>query len=226
MGLAGGQWLDQCIWMKDQICGQENAALSAEGWVDYQAHGVIHNINISPNSTDEFINGEMQGAIDNLQKYLNKTPIAYIWPGGGFHSARCEVAREVGYSLDSPSIRADQSCINWIPQADAIQSVDIHSAIPETPANDPLHDPAPLLARTGDARDNWIPSASWGMMPPQYAEQNKATELEYYDIVCAPTYGPIPIHALNAKHISEVFIQNRAISALFLSAKISFTINL
>ena len=25
-----------------------------------------------------------------------------------------------------------------------------------------------------------------------YAEQNKATELEYYDIVCAPTYGPIP----------------------------------
>jgi hypothetical protein len=26
-----------------------------------------------------------------------------------------------------------------------------------------------------------------------YAKQNKAIELEYYDIVCAPTYGPIPI---------------------------------
>ena len=26
-----------------------------------------------------------------------------------------------------------------------------------------------------------------------YAEQNKATELEYYDIVCAPTYGQISI---------------------------------
>jgi len=25
-----------------------------------------------------------------------------------------------------------------------------------------------------------------------YAEQNKATELEYYAIVCAPTYGSIP----------------------------------
>ena len=24
-----------------------------------------------------------------------------------------------------------------------------------------------------------------------YAEQNKATELEYYDIMCAPTYGAI-----------------------------------
>ncbi len=25
-----------------------------------------------------------------------------------------------------------------------------------------------------------------------YAEQNRATELEYYDIVCAPNLGPIP----------------------------------
>jgi len=25
-----------------------------------------------------------------------------------------------------------------------------------------------------------------------YAQQNKATELEYYDIVCAPTLVPIP----------------------------------
>jgi hypothetical protein len=25
-----------------------------------------------------------------------------------------------------------------------------------------------------------------------YAEKNKAAELEYYDIVCAPTYGALP----------------------------------
>jgi hypothetical protein len=25
-----------------------------------------------------------------------------------------------------------------------------------------------------------------------YAEQNKAVELEYYDIVCAAAFGPIP----------------------------------
>jgi hypothetical protein len=25
-----------------------------------------------------------------------------------------------------------------------------------------------------------------------YAEQNKTVELEYYDIVCKPTYGEIP----------------------------------
>jgi hypothetical protein len=31
-----------------------------------------------------------------------------------------------------------------------------------------------------------------GQQAAAYAEQNKATELEYYDIVCAPTLGPIP----------------------------------
>jgi hypothetical protein len=25
-----------------------------------------------------------------------------------------------------------------------------------------------------------------------YADQNKSTELEYYDLVCAPALGPIP----------------------------------
>jgi hypothetical protein len=25
-----------------------------------------------------------------------------------------------------------------------------------------------------------------------YAQQNKAVELEFYDIVCAPSFGPIP----------------------------------
>jgi hypothetical protein len=31
-----------------------------------------------------------------------------------------------------------------------------------------------------------------GQEAAAYAEQNKAVELEYYDIVCSPTYGPIP----------------------------------
>jgi hypothetical protein len=30
-----------------------------------------------------------------------------------------------------------------------------------------------------------------GQEAAAYAESNKATELEYYDIVCAPGYGPI-----------------------------------
>jgi hypothetical protein len=31
-----------------------------------------------------------------------------------------------------------------------------------------------------------------GQEAATYAAVNKATEMEYYDIVCASTYGPIP----------------------------------
>jgi hypothetical protein len=62
----------------------ENAALAAEGWVDYQSHGFIHNENMTDSSTDEFLKQELQGSKETLQKYFNKTPIAIIWPGGNF----------------------------------------------------------------------------------------------------------------------------------------------
>ncbi|NOH04428.1 MAG: polysaccharide deacetylase family protein [Chloroflexi bacterium] len=77
----------------------ENAALSAEGWVDYQSHGYLHNTPISEGSTDEFITSEMSGAITSIQKYMNKTPIAYIWPGGGFSKRAAEIGVELGYKL-------------------------------------------------------------------------------------------------------------------------------
>jgi hypothetical protein len=43
-----------------------------------------------------------------------------------------------------------------------------------------------------DARNQLDNIRAIGDQATQYAEQNKAIELEYYDIVCAPTYGPIP----------------------------------
>lgn len=42
------------------------------------------------------------------------------------------------------------------------------------------------------ARDNIGAVIAIGEEAAAYAEQNKAAELEYYDIVCAPTYGAIP----------------------------------
>src|SRR5215213_5582116 len=57
---------------------QENVALANEGWVDYQSHGFIHNVNMTDDSTDEFLTQELQGSSENLQKYFNKTPIAII----------------------------------------------------------------------------------------------------------------------------------------------------
>jgi len=167
----------------------ENAALSAEGWVDYQAHGYIHNIPITNSSTDEFINGEMNGAITSLQKYMNKTPIAYIWPGGGFSARAVEIGTQLGYKLGFTVNQRGPVMYNWIPQADTFNQSN-PMAIPETPANNPLM----TIPRYWDvnARGQLDNVRQISEQAALYAEQNKAVELEYYDIVCAPTLGPIP----------------------------------
>ncbi len=167
----------------------ENAGLAAEGWVDYQAHGYIHNINITNDSTDEFIRSEMQGAINSLQKYFNKTPIAYIWPGGGFSRRAVEIGRELGYKLGFTVNGRGPVMYNWVPQADEFNSANPY-AIPEGPVNDPLM----TLPRYYDvnSRAQIDTVRQMGDEAAAYAEQNKATELEYYDIVCSQTYGSIP----------------------------------
>lgn len=166
----------------------ENAALSAEGWVDYQSHGYIHNIPIGEGSTDEFITSEMQGAINSIQKYMNKTPIGYIWPGGGFSKRAVEIGPQLGYKLGFTVNPRGPVMYNWIPQADAVNDSNPY-AIPETPAGNPLM----TLPRywSADARNNIGTVISIGDEAAAYAEQNKAIELEYYDIVCAPTYGAL-----------------------------------
>lgn len=165
----------------------DNAALSAEGWVDYQSHGVIHNINITGDSDEAFMLGELQGAIDNIQKYMNKTPIAYIWPGGSFTPRAAQLARQVGYRLGFTVNPRGPVMFNWVPLADQATSA---YDIPEGPVNDPLL----VLPRywDTDARAHLDTVANLGEQAATYAQQNKAVELEYYDIVCAPEYGAMP----------------------------------
>lgn len=167
----------------------QNAALSAEGWVDYQSHGYIHNVPISEGSTDEFIRSEMGGAMASIQKYMNKTPIAYIWPGGGFSKRAAEIGVELGYKLGFTVNPRGPVMYNWVPQADSFNDAN-PSAIPEVPAGNPLM----TLPRywSTNARDHIDAVRAMGQEAAQYAQQNKAVELEYYDIVCAPAYGPIP----------------------------------
>ncbi|MFN3491852.1 MAG: hypothetical protein ACK40V_06495, partial [Anaerolineales bacterium] len=161
----------------------ENAVLSAEGWVDYQAHGYIHNIPISDGSTDDFIMSEMNGVIGTFQKYFNKTPIAYIWPGGGFSRRAVEIGTQLGYKLGFTVNPRGPVMYNWIPQADTFNASN-PLAIPETPAGNPLM----TIPRYMDiyARENIDTVRVIGQEAKAYAEQNKVIELEYYDIVCAP----------------------------------------
>jgi hypothetical protein len=168
---------------------QENVTLSKEGWVDYQSHGFIHNINMNDNSTDEFLTGELQGSMANIQKYFNKTPIAIIWPGGDFGIRPVQFARKFGYELGFTINPRGPILYNWVPQADQKDPAR-PSYIPEGPAADPLMT-LPRYWDT-DVRSHLDEVRNIGKDAAAYAEQNKATELEYYDIMCAPTYGTIP----------------------------------
>ncbi len=78
---------------------------------------------------------------------------------------------------------------NWIPQADQ-KDPGRPSYIPEGPAGDPLMT-LPRYWDT-DARTHLDVVRTIGNEAAAYAESNKATELEYYDIMCAPTLGQIP----------------------------------
>ena len=168
---------------------QENVALSNEGWVDYQSHGFIHNVNMTDASTDEFLTQELQGSSTNLQAYFNKTPIAIIWPGGNFGVRPVQFARDYGYRIGFTINPRGPVMYNWIPLSDQEDP-----ARPIYLAEGYVDDPRMVLPRYWpyQVSTNIDAVRRIGNEAAAYAEQNKAIELEYYDIVCAPTYGAIP----------------------------------
>lgn len=168
---------------------QDNIALEREGWVDHQSHGYIHNINMTDASTDEFIRTEFEKSIADLQQNFNKTPAAIIWPGGGFGVRPVQIARQYGLRLGFTINPRGPVMYNWIPLAD--------QADPARPAYLPegyVNDPRMVIPRYWpyQVRANLDAVRNIGKDAVAHAEQNKAIELEYYDIICAPTLGAIP----------------------------------
>jgi hypothetical protein len=157
--------------------------------VDHQAHGFIHNTPIGPDSTEAYILSELQKPIDVFQKYFHKIPIAVIWPGGGFTPRAAEFAHQLGYRLGFTTNPRGPVMFNWVPLADLLDP-QRPTWIPEGLVNDPLM----VLPRYWDAdaiiHINDVMQV--GQEAAANAERNKVTELEYYDIVCAPQYGLIP----------------------------------
>jgi hypothetical protein len=172
-----------------QALWDENAALETEGFVDHQAHGVIHNINIGPDSSDDYILSELNGAISAFQQHFNKAPIAIIWPGGGFTPHAAELARGSGYQLGFTINPRGPVMFNWIPLSDTSDPMR-PSYMPEGAVNDPRMVLPRYWAPDADAHIDTVRLI--GKEAAAYAEQNRAVELEYYDIICAPTYGPMP----------------------------------
>ena len=169
---------------------QQQEELEKEGWVDHQAHGVVHNIAMWPGVSDTYIMGELQGSIDAFKLHFNKVPIAIIWPGGGFSNRSVQIARQLGYQLGFTTSARGPLMYDWIPLGDKITPVHGSTWQPEGPINDPLM----LLPRywDTDALKHIDDVLKISQDAAAYAQVNKATEQEYYDIVCVPTLGPIP----------------------------------
>lgn len=168
---------------------QENQEVVEAGWVDVQAHGVVHNIPIGGDSTEEYILNELAGARRTIEERYGKAPVGFIWPGGGFTARAVEIAKEVGYRVGFTTNPRGPVMYNWIPQA-AEANPNRPYWLPEIPAGDPLL----TLPRywSTDAAYRIDDVIAIGDEAAAYAEQNRAVELEYYDIVCKPLTGEIP----------------------------------
>lgn len=165
------------------------AGVINEGWVDVQAHGVIHNTPIDGTSSEDFIHSELFGSIDWIKANFGKTPIAYIWPTGSFTKRGVEVAREAGYRLGFTVNPRGPVMYNWVPLADAADPAR-PSFYPEGPMGNPLL----VLPRYWDTDANiHIDTVRQiGKEAEAAAMQNRAVELEYYDIMCKSATGEIP----------------------------------
>jgi len=143
-----------------------------------------------PGVSDDFIMGELQGSIDAFRSHFNKVPIAIFWPGGGFSKRSVEIARQLDYQLGFTFSPRGPLMFNWVPLGDEVTPVHGESWQPEGPINDPLM----LLPRywSTDAILHMDDVVQIGQEAATYAEANKSTELDYYDIVCSPTYGSLP----------------------------------
>jgi hypothetical protein len=184
----GWQVIDSWISFKDNtqdlINDQRN--LIAAGYVDYQAHGVVHNYF---ENKEDFLRNELQGSMDAMKRDLNVTPIAYIWPGGGFSKLSVQIAREVGYKVGFTTVPRSPVMYNWIPLADQLDPQRPGYA-PEGAAGDPLM----TIPRfwDSDANNRLDEVRLTGKDAAAAAEVTKADELAYYDIVCKPKSGEIP----------------------------------
>jgi peptidoglycan/xylan/chitin deacetylase (PgdA/CDA1 family) len=159
------------------------------GRLDVQAHGYVHNYPIDPYVSDDFIRAELEIPITVLEQHFGQKPIAFIWPGGGFTKHAVELAREAGYRLGFTVNPRGPLMYNWIPLSDTLDPMR-PSYIPEGDIDDPLM----VLPRywDTDVRNYLDFIRVMGKEAAAAAEDSKAVELEYYDIMCRPTYGDIP----------------------------------
>jgi hypothetical protein len=167
---------------------QQQVDLENEGWVDHQAHGFQH-FPIVSDSSDDYIMQELQKPIEAFQEHFNKVPIAFIWPGGNFTSHAVVLARQSGYRLGFTINPRGPLMYDWVPLTDTFDD-----QRPSWWVDGTMNAPLLVLPRywDTDAIIHLDEVMQIGQESAAYAQANKSTELDYYDIVCSPAYGALP----------------------------------
>ena len=165
----------------------ENERMEEIGLVDHQSHGVVHNINMGDDSSDEFLIGELKGSVDAIEAHFHKTPRAIVWPGGGFGRRPIEIAKEYGYKVGFTTHPRGPVMYNWVPLCDVSDG--------GRPAFrlDGDQDPLFVIPRywDTDASEHVDTVRQLGKAAKEYYQNGMAAELEYYDIVCKPVMGDL-----------------------------------
>jgi len=163
--------------------------LERSGLLDHQAMGRQPETYFTDDSSKVIINREMGAASDGFQKYFDKKPLAFVWNGGGFGLRPARAARQMNYQLGFTYNPRGPVMFNWIPQADA-QDPARPTLLPEGYIGDPLmtlprYHPREVFEQLDNVR-------LIGNAAKEYAEAHKAEEIDYYNTVCLPNYGPLP----------------------------------
>jgi hypothetical protein len=149
----------------------ENADLIPLGYLDFQAHGVIHNIPIEPDSTDAYIHTEIYGPLTAMKQHFGKEPLAFIWPRGLFTPKAVGVLQGAGYQIGFSSYPRGPLLFNWIPLG-----------ANERLVNNPLF----VLPRYWStfATANLDEAVKIADAARDFASQNRTAELSFYGQYC------------------------------------------
>jgi len=166
---------------------EDYAALSTEGLVDFQVYGPTLSVLAKPKPEQQMLE-QLEKPIKILEDKLGATPIGVIWPSG-FTEQSVRVARELGYRVGFTFNSRGPVMYNWIPLSDTVDRLR-PSYQPESPVGDPLM----TLPRFWPHQVHTALDAVriTGKEAAAHATQNKSIEMNYYEIVCAGKYGPIP----------------------------------
>ncbi len=182
-GWVGSEDLTNIMWL-------EHSRMEREGFVDHQPQGVQRQTYFTDETSKVIINRELVRPIDMFARYFEKKPIAFIWPRGGFGARPVRAARQVGYQLGVTQNQRGPVMYNWIPQASQLDEAR-PALLPEASIGDPLMTLPSYHPH--DAIKNLDLVRMIGNEARLQAEKTKSAEIEYYKIVCEPTYGAIPL---------------------------------